>query len=53
MSIKATTRTELPPIDWYDPTPQPVVIEHEGESAWAMWDSAWAQLDQQEQTCTT
>lgn len=50
MSIKATpTTADLPPIPWFDPLPQPVVIELEDEAAWKAWDSAWAQLDQQEQ----
>lgn len=50
MSIKATpTTAELPPIDWYDPTPQPVVIEMDGDSAWAAWDASQAELDEKEQ----
>ena len=47
MSIKATPTEQLPPLPWR--LPEPVVIEHEGEAAWAMWDSAWAELDEKEQ----
>lgn len=50
MSIKATpTTAELPPIPWFDPLPQPVVIEMDGDSAWAAWDASQAELDEKEQ----
>lgn len=49
MSIKATTRTDLPPIPWFDPQPEPVVIELDGDTAWAAWDAAQAELDELEQ----
>jgi hypothetical protein len=50
MTCKATTRTDLPPIPWFDPQPEPVVIELDPEAGWKAWESAWAELDELEQT---